>query len=158
MHVLILFFKYCWAYISLLVFIFLLKVSFTDDLRYINDTISSGRTPSENENQSLKDLIDMQYQFNSMAKNSSLSKIFDYNKEKDLKNIKDFKLKHLDDIFENDFNDLDENLFQLKSTLDIAQQKRQQQQTPVLMEEKIYDNKHKESNFIETSLEEGSHI
>ena len=132
------------------------KVSFTDDLKYINDTFDTNNTITENpitENQSLRELIDLQYKFNDLSKNSSLSKIFDCNKSKDLKNVNELKLKQqLDDIFENDFNDLDENLFQLKYSISETPQQAK------LIQEKIYDNRDKEMNYEDSKLQEGSYI
>lgn len=136
-------------------------MSFTDDLKYINDTLNTeNNTISRNARQStdcnpsLTELIDLQHQFNfnSLPQNSSINKIFDYNRSKDLKNINDFKLKQFDNIFENDFNDLDEDLFELKK--DCASNYR-----PILIEEKIYDNRNREANYQESSKDkEGSYI
>ena len=134
------------------------KVSFTDDLKYINDTLTDteNNTVSEKARQStdsnptLKELIDFQYIFNhDMSQNFSINNTFDYNKSKDLKNINEYKLKQLDDLFENDFKDLDEDLFELKKSSNCR---------PILIEEKVYDNMRRDENYEGSTAKEGSYI
>ncbi len=84
-----------------------------------------------------------------MSQGFSINKTFDYNKSKDLKNINDFKLKQLDEIFENDFNDLDEEIFELEKNMSRCYR-------PVLIEEKVYDNSNRDQNYSATI--EGSYI
>lgn len=140
------------------VLFFCLKVCFTDDLKYINDTldtesntVSEKARPSTDCDPNLKELIDFQYHFNhDMPQGFSINKTFDYNKSKDLKNINDFKLKQLDEIFENDFNDLDEELFELRKNMPRCYR-------PVLIEEKVYDNSNRDRENYSTTIE-GSYI
>ena len=74
------------------VLFFCLKVCFTDDLKYINDTldtesntVSEKARPSTDCDPNLKELIDFQYHFNhDMPQGFSINKTFDYNKSNKL--------------------------------------------------------------------------
>ena len=80
-----------------------------------------------------------QHHFTDIYNDTSTNKILAYNQSKDIKNIVDFKLKQFEDSFENDFNDLDDDIFEPKINMPIKKK-------TILVEEKFYDNGYRENN------------
>ena len=73
--------------------------------------------------------------------------MLDYNRSKDLKNIKDFKLKQLDGvIFENNFNDLDEVFLQIMPN------------RKELIGKKIYENTCHDNSDLKEDISESLYI